>query len=319
MVNPATIGAAGDYSTIADWVSNEAGDFSGLGEVEGRLLNEAHSSGGSITGASNESASDHWLLTVESANRHAGVPTNSKAEIDLNGGLSNYGSAIGISDPYTVVEWVQFYRCYAGAYQNSYNVTIGAANSEIRNCIIWECGLSNRGAIGIRNNSVNNIEVHNNLIHKITKSAIQGSSYRSGQNFVQNTVYHYGISSSTGINLSYGGATGNVKNNLVMKGGGTGTCIGGGTQSGNITEDTSGGDSTTRTDGDIDFTDAANDDFSLNSESSDAHDTGDELGSSYEVDLAGTTRGASNWDTGAFQYVSAATAKRRRVRMGSSR
>lgn len=244
-----TIGTAGDYTTIAAWVSAKAGDFVADNEQHKGILidnkNYDQTSTLTITGATADKTRN-WWLTSDPSVRHTGKE-GTGARIRST---SNDVTLINIEDDF-IIEYIEL-DGNADSYITFYGLNVDSPNyCKINSCIIHNIkgGGANFG-VGTTGNGID-LDIWNNLIYGVYGDGVGGSIYGiaiwAGENLINmynNTIddiggYEEGAAYGIGINsfLTWG----YNRNNIVTRvTGATANCFfnsGGWTNSHNISSD----------------------------------------------------------------------------------
>ncbi|MEN9328199.1 MAG: hypothetical protein RI947_1007 [Candidatus Parcubacteria bacterium] len=295
-----------NYSSIATWESTEQGTLTSLDEIhEGDLYNDSTftiSTGIHISGSTTD-ATRYMILTAATASRHSGV-AGSGVVIDCNSATGG----ITLDDDYSRAEWF-----------------------EIKNCI----GSAGRSAIDSENTGAgngSNLLFQNLIVHGYTDSnSVSGFKCNSSGTMtvtIRNSIFYAGGANNWAVrgngNASctvtaqsltmYGGARGiyedsgvvNVTNSIAMNTGTQDFVVTNGTQSYNMSEDTSATGTGSLISKSISTqfvsTSTGCEDFHL-VPGSDALNTGNNLYATFTSDVDGGTRPAYStlysWEIGA--------------------
>ena len=313
-----TIGATGDYSSIANWVSGQQGNFVSDNHIQKGVLIDISlviSSQNSITGATTDE--DHyWWLTVDENERHIGKAGTGNSLVSE---MSISQSMIFIDNDF-VCDWIEFnmnstttFAIRAWGTDQSY--------CRVSNCIFYDGSDSDSSSYILHFRYYDKVYFLNNLIHNFQFSGI-GTFYVTsfGNDIDELRIYNNTISdidnSSSGgvfgilVDL-FGFTTVECRNCIAMAitAGDTPTCFNvpiGGTHSDNISGDgTAPGDNSyiNETTNNL-FKDSSNNDYSLKL-SSVAYNAGYDLSSYFTNDLAGNSRPFGEyWDIGCLEFLS---------------
>ncbi len=289
-----------DYSSISAW----EGDTDNNLEIaaEGETL-EIYADDGDVTenpvlsGATSD-ATYYRTLIAATDNRHNGAWTASAVVLDYGAGTSNN---IRVLDTYAEVGYLQL---TGGVATNKYVFYIAAANVKVYGCIADIGGVAHRGAYL----ASDGIEFFRNIMYDSTSPQGGISINHAGVKVYDNTI----INCRQGIEAN---AAGLARNNISIDNSDhdySGTFDG--ASSNNISSDSTGSSGLQDRDATANASPGAGDwvifenitagseDYRLqdNATDNDAQEAGVDLGSPYDVDIAGNTV-TGNWDIGAFQ------------------
>jgi len=157
----------------------------------------------------------HYLwLTVAPNDRHTGIEGTG---VILNPAAGQTGNAITVSDPYTVLEWLEI-TDWGGDGRVKAGISCSgsdAANSTISYCIIHDVANTNGGGSGIGCTGANS-KIYRNIIYETgTPTLNSGMGYISGWaniSVIGNTIYNV----NTGIYRDNDGTYGTFYNNIIM-------------------------------------------------------------------------------------------------------
>jgi hypothetical protein len=319
------IGTGETHTTITLWESSlsaHSGDDV-TGECKDQTFDEA------VT--MNDSTPTSVTLSVQSAARHDGTEGTGARIVTTS--AKQFSVATPNAYNYRI-EWLEYDQnsnseiCFYGLSASFGDVSI------LANLLIHDASGAGANVNGLVSASTRDLKVQNCIVYNNSRDSgattygLQLDSDRADGGCLNNTVYgitnpNTGTGNCTALYIATNSANGTVKNNIVANTtvGGSGTAsdyVFGGTNTvstNNLSEDATaddGGDSgsthvinaTT-----IDFVSTSPIDLHLNSESSEAHGVGADLGTTdgVEIDIDGTNRdtdiGADAWDMGAHQLV----------------
>lgn len=311
-----TIGATGDYTTIANWVSGQQGNFVGNAEIHKGILIDSSliiSSQNSITGATTDE--DHyWWLTVDENERHTGKGGTGNS---LVSGMSVNQSMIFVEDDF-VCDWIEFNMNSTTTFAIRAWGT-GKDYCKVSNCIFYDGDGSDSSGYVLHFRYYNKVYFWNNLIYDFQPN-FSGTFYITSfdNNVNELRIYNNTISDIDSSNGVFGvlvdlvGFTTVECRNCIIVGitaGGAIKCFNvpfSGNHSNNISGDSTvpGIDSFTGITGASLFKDHSNDDYSLKL-SSVAYNAGYDLSSYFTNDLAGNSRPfGEHWDIGSLEFLS---------------
>lgn len=296
--------SGGDYSLMSTWESTEQTDLVSAGDSHvlecyndwPSGLSDSVAISGWTTGASN-------TITIKAAagEEHAGV---------IGGGFwitsASGAGTISCSQYYTVLEGIESVCTATNANQVTSSFRVTGYYCTLRRCIGKAASASSGGFYnGGSNNTYENCLSHSNAgagfigtgryatLRNVT--AVNNSTYGI-RNQETNPVFY---SSFTATNcVAYGNTTADWEDaSGADKWTGTGTGYNG---SGDGTEP--GATGAVSTVASTDFTDYSGGDYSVSGTGSALYDAGTDLSGTFTDDITGATR--SQWDIGAYEYIS---------------
>jgi hypothetical protein len=315
-----TIGAAGDYTTIDNWVAGEAGNFVLDGELQKGIMidNAAYntSDGESITGATTD-INHYWWLTSSESVRHDGT-AGSGPRLVYTG--SEDDDAILTVEDDAVIEWIEINGGNNGSYGFYGNASL--ALLEVKSCIIHNIvATTGQLCYGIFVQFFDTIRLFNNLIYDVVTHDQGGYGIRiSGGVVNELSIYNntvkvedddgdnpFVISVLSGVSPTIH----EIRNNIAVSEEANPTCFSGalGNASDNISSDDTApgiGSFTNVVLGDL-FVNYSSDDYEIKPTSA-AYNSGYDLSSYFTIDIAGRTRPiGAVFDIGCYEATTTST------------
>ena len=287
--------SGGDYTTVAAWEAAQQGDLVALDEIHVGEIYDVNTTAALTIDGSTTDATRYMVLTVNSANRHAGKWDTAFQNFQV----SSTGAAIANSDDYTRISWVQVRNTSGSAIKSS---NTGTYIEQV--ICTGSAGSSNHGidlASTATNCVLTNIIVHG--CHNGINSSAGTGAVISNCTTVANR--RAGISSSNAAALAvknhYSG--GNTTFNYAEGGSANISSWTFTTSMSSNTESTESGLTNSIAYSTANFTNvtAASEDLHLVTGSA-LIDVGTDLSGSFTIDIDGVTR-TGTWDVGADEYV----------------
>ena len=317
-----SIGTGQDFSTVTLWEADLANKNS-IDDIIGEMINQAFDEQVTL----NNSTPNSVVLSVEASNRHDGTAGTGARNVASS--ARTWFVATPNNFSYTL-EWIEFdANSNAGPSINGESASPNDVSS-INTCLIHDQngGNSFQGFIiaATRDLRVMNCIAYVNVRSTSINYGLQLDSDKAPGGCLNNTIW--GVENASGdahgIRIFTDSTNGDVKNNIsaghtAPSGTANAFIFAGSTNvdsdfnlSDDLTADDGGGSNNVISASAIDFvsTVGGSEDLHLNSESSDAHGVGVDLGttpSGVEIDIDNTNRdtdiGADAWDIGADQFV----------------
>lgn len=293
--NTFTINGSPDSCVVIAYVYDDDGDITSQANISGATTN----------------STNYRKITVPPGERHDGTGTGTTGARVNDTSNGTYSDTFWLHENYIILEWLRIRR-NSTEYENRH--VIGMQNDSARYVTIrnnvFEKSINAHGSYyfqgiyysGNTGGSGGPIYIYNNIFNRIESSCINsGPGWTPDPN-----VY---VFNNTGYNCSmdtWGSYSSRceIKNSYAS---GIGTW---GTEVTTGTEDTSGTTGLTNLTASNQFVSLTSDAENLQLKSgADLIDTGTDLGSTYQTDIAGNIR-SGTWDVGAHEYQSAGTPRR---------